>query len=82
MTEGMGLPDGPVHLHLVGFRPDSFSPSAKIEIRLSWLSSAQQPPDASNVNARPSAGAVPRPPAWRHGLARKRSCPSGGRCSQ
>ncbi len=35
MTEGMGLPDGPIHLHLVGFRPDGFSPGAKIEIRLS-----------------------------------------------
>jgi hypothetical protein len=41
MTEGMGLPDGPIHVHLVGFRPDGFSPGAKIDIRLSAEAFAQ-----------------------------------------
>jgi hypothetical protein len=41
MTEGMGLPGGPIHLHLIGFRPEDFAPGAKIEIRLSAEAFAQ-----------------------------------------
>jgi hypothetical protein len=41
MTEGMGVPKGPIHVHLVGFRPDGFLPGAKIDIRLSIEAFAQ-----------------------------------------
>jgi hypothetical protein len=41
MTEGMGLPRGPIHLNLIGFRPDGFASGAKIEIQLSAEAFAQ-----------------------------------------
>jgi hypothetical protein len=41
MTEGMGLPRGPIHLYLIGFRPDGFASGAKIEIQLSAEAFAQ-----------------------------------------
>jgi hypothetical protein len=41
MAKDMGLPGGPVHLSLIGFRPDGFAPGVKIEILLSAEAFAQ-----------------------------------------